>query len=144
MLQNKQAELRSKLSWWKSLSGTEFERELVQHYRRKAFSVEWTGGSGDQGVDFFLRDKKGRKIIVQAKCHRSYISPSVVRDLFGALMHHGADEAWLVTTSGFHRGARSFADGKPIRLLTIRDILDGKESCDVMVQVEAVESMGSD
>jgi Restriction endonuclease len=39
----------------------------------------------------------------------------------------GANEAWLVTTSGFSKGAKRFAKGKPMRLITIKEILSGSE-----------------
>ena len=41
----------------------------------------------------------------------------------GTLLHEKADEAWLVGTTGFYSGAKSFASGKPIRLFTIHDLL---------------------
>jgi hypothetical protein len=55
--------------------------------------------------------------------HRKYIPPGTVRELYGTLVHNGADEAWLVATYGSDSGAHQFAQGKPIRLLTISDIL---------------------
>ena len=71
-----------------------------------------------------------KRIIVQCKAHKGYISPGVVRDLYGTMIHHQADEAWLVSTRGFFTGSRAFAEGKPIRLLTIEDILEGAETTD--------------
>jgi restriction system protein len=67
---------------------------------------------------------RGDVVLVQCKAHRSYVSPGAVRDLYGTLLHEHADQAWLVTTSGFHPGAREFAKGKPMRLITMAGILD--------------------
>jgi len=55
------------------------------------------------------------------------LAQSTVRELYGALLHHGADEAWLITTAGFQRSATSFAANKRLRLLTIRQVLEGNE-----------------
>jgi restriction system protein len=67
--------------------------------------------------------KDGKKIIIQCKAHRNYISAGYVRELYGTLMHQKADEAWLVVTSGFYSGAREFALEKPIKLLTAWDLM---------------------
>jgi len=126
----KEDALRSTLSWWKGLDARRWEGELVLLLRKRGYSADWTGGPGDEGVDFTLK-KGDRTIIVQVKAHAKYISPGAIRDLYGSLLHHRADEAWLVAMSGFNRGAKSFASGKPIRLLTIRDIIEETDSPNV-------------
>jgi len=120
-------EAHRELPRWKGLDGEEFERELVTLFKNRGYEVKWTGrGGGDEGVDILL-NANGRKIIVQCKAHKRYIVPGVVRELYGTLIHHGADEAWLITTSGFFSGAKSFAQGKPIRLLVLEEVLRGEE-----------------
>jgi len=128
----RQENLRKEVSWWKGLDGRSFERELVRLFKGRGYEVEWTGRSGwDGGVDILLK-ANGKKIIVQCKAHKNYVGPGPVRDLYGTLMHKGADQAWLITTSGFWGGAASFANGKPIRLLTIRQVLEGREFVDTV------------
>ena len=114
--------LRAQLDWWEKLDGWRFERELGKFLSEKGYKVEVTSGSGDGGVDLFLKKNK-QAIIVQCKAHQNYISPGSVRDLYGTLIHYDADEAWLVSTSGYHKGATEFAENKPIKLLTIKDII---------------------
>jgi hypothetical protein len=46
----------------------------------------------------------------------------MVRELYSALIHRHASEAWPVATTGFSEGARSFARNKSIGLLAISDI----------------------
>lgn len=122
--------LRMQERWWKTLDGHRFEEELTNLLRarlpRIMCQVRRTGGAGDSGVDLEITNGN-RRVIIQCKAHAKYISPGMVRDLYGALLHHHADEAWLVATSGFHRGAKEFAKGKPIRLVTIRDLLERKD-----------------
>ena len=101
------ARLRKVESWWKQLDGRTFERELAELLKGKGYQVRWTGRPGDDGVDLRL-EGMGKTNIVQCKAHRSRLSSATVRELYGALLHHGADEAWLITTAGFQRGTTSF------------------------------------
>ncbi|MFQ5816052.1 MAG: restriction endonuclease [Candidatus Binatia bacterium] len=116
--------LRLQESWWQSLSGDSFEYALMRLLRERGYNVVQTGMSGDSGVDLVLK-KDSRTIIIQCKAHKNPIGPGAVRDLYGTLMHRKDSEAWLVSTSGFSRGARDFASEKPVRLLTIQEILRG-------------------
>jgi restriction system protein len=114
--------VRTQRDWWLRLGGTSFEVEAGSVFSRRGYVVRRVGGSGDQGVDLLLT-KGGVTIAVQCKAHRLPVGPSVVRDLFGAMVHHGCREAWLLSTSGFTKGARAFAAGKPIKLLSVDDLL---------------------
>ena len=114
--------LRTKVEWWCSLDGRAFEQELVKVLQARGHEAWRTGGPGDAGVDLELRQGE-RRIVVQCKAVSGVVGPGAVRDLYGALLHHNADEAWLVTTRGFSGGATEFAQGKPIRLLTIADLI---------------------
>lgn len=119
--------LRTTERWWRSLDGRRFEKEFALLCERQGYSVDRRGGPGDGGVDLVLRLRR-RTIVVQCKAHQKYIPPGTVRDLYGTLVHNEADEAWLVSTHGFHKGSYEFARGKPIRLLTIREILKASRS----------------
>jgi hypothetical protein len=107
--------------WWQTLDGRRFEVELAMVLERLGYDVRCTGGAGDGGVDLVL-SQAGREVIVQCKAHKNPIGPGAVRDLYGAMIHRNASEAWLVTTTGFSRAARDFADGKRIRLLRVREL----------------------
>ena len=106
---------------WMSLSGTEFERELETLYRSLGYRVESTPSSGDQGVDLVLR-KDGKTTVVQCKSHQSPVGPAIARELFGSLVHFGADNAILACTGGFTRGVKEFVRGKPIALISASDL----------------------
>ena len=90
--------------------------------RESGYHTTLTPYSADGGVDILIREGE-KKIIIQCKAHSNYISPGVVRELYGTMIHEKADEGWLVTTSGFYSGARQFAQDKPIKLLTIKQLL---------------------
>src|SRR5271167_370815 len=120
-----EATLRARLDWWKSLDGREFEIEVARLLEGKGYVVEHRGRAGDQGVDIVLRTGD-QTIVVQCKAHTNCVGPAAVRDLYGTLVHSQATEAWLVATSGFQPGAKSFARGKRIRLMTIADLLGNR------------------
>jgi restriction system protein len=61
-------------------------------------------------------------LVVQCKNHTAPVSPSVVRELYGVLLHEEADGAVLVATGGFSNAAKEFAEGKPITLLDSSDV----------------------
>ncbi|MGA3143389.1 MAG: restriction endonuclease [Verrucomicrobiota bacterium] len=117
-------ELRKQQEWWRGIDGRGFELGVAKVLLEKGYNVKHTGSSwGDEGVDLVLV-KDSKKIIIQCKAHKSYVSAGPVRELYGTLMHQKADEAWLVVTSGFYIGARTFAYGKPIRLLTAWNLMN--------------------
>src|SRR5881396_720928 len=110
--------VRTQRDWWLRLSGTSFEVEAGSVFSKRGYVVRRVGGSGDQGVDLLLT-KDGVTIAVQCKAHRNPVGPAAIRDLYGAMTHHGHPEAWILSTAGFTRGAKAFAAGKPIKLLTV-------------------------
>jgi hypothetical protein len=113
---------REQSAWWQSLSGWRFEAELARLFERRGYETRNLGGAGDEGIDLILR-KDGSEILVQCKAHARPVGPGAVRDLYGAMMHKRAEEAWLVSTMGFSQAAKKFAAGKPLRLIRIEEIL---------------------
>ncbi|MGH8063667.1 MAG: restriction endonuclease [Candidatus Entotheonellia bacterium] len=115
-------QVRVKGQFWQSLTGPQFEHEMAQLFSRVGYQVHVTPSSGDEGIDLVLR-RDDKKIVAQCKAHRNPVGPSVVRDLYGAMMHANANEAILVALGGFTQGVVGFVKGKPIRLMSLPDIL---------------------
>ncbi len=107
--------------YWMSLSGTDFEKQLGYLFGHLGYHVRLTPKTGDQGIDLILR-KDRKDTIVQCKSHKSRIGPAVARELFGSMVHYGADGAILACTGGFTRGVEEFVRGKPIDLMSAADI----------------------
>lgn len=80
-------------------------------------------GFDDKGIDIKLT-KDGKNMIVQCKAHKNPIGPSVVRELYGTLVSSKADEAILASISGFTAGVIEFVRDKPIKLISLNDILE--------------------
>jgi hypothetical protein len=112
-----------KIASWTQLTGQEFERELAALLARKGHDIEHVGGPGDQGADIILHHASG-KVVIQCKAYAGIVGPQPVRDLCGSMVHHGAEEAWLVAIEGYSQSAFTFAYGKPIKLLLISDFLE--------------------
>ena len=108
--------------YWKSLGGVVFENELAALYRKLGYAVETTKATGDEGIDLILR-KDGRTVLVQCKGHSRPIGIGAIRDLYGTLMHHKADRAVLACPVGFTQGVIDFVQGKPIDLISARELV---------------------
>jgi len=108
--------------FWNSLSGRRFEEEIADLFRRSGYRAILNTATADQGIDIILQ-KYGKKSVVQCKAHKKPVGPHVARDLYGSLMNSNANEAFLVSLSGFTTGVEEFCLGKPIRLMEFNNIL---------------------
>lgn len=118
---------RTQENWWKSLNGFNFERQVGELYQKLGYNVKFTPLVADEGIDLVIL-KNGIKTIVQCKNTSKPVSPSVLRDLYGTLIANQANDAILVSSSGCTKGSLKFMRDKPIRLITIRDIIDMQKS----------------
>ena len=126
---------RTGLDSMAALGWRDFERLVGEAFRRRGYAVEETGlGGADGGIDLVLR-REGRRILVQCKqWRRERVPVSVVREIYGLLAHHRADEVRIAALGGFTPDAARFAAGKPIALI------DGPT---LLAMVRAVHWMGS-
>ncbi|GAA4660599.1 restriction endonuclease [Streptomyces chumphonensis] len=98
-----------------------FEALIADLFRARGMRAVATSRSGDGGVDVEAVDPdpiSGGKIVVQVKRYRNTVPPAAVRELFGTVQATGAIKGILVTTSGFGPGSRTFAEGKPLTLVS--------------------------
>ena len=105
---------------------------IGEAFRREGHAVDQSGlGGADGGIDLVLR-RDGRRTLVQCKqWRRQKVPVNVVREMYGLLAHHGADEVCIVALGGFTPDAARFAQGKPIRLV------DGAELLGMVQAVQA-------
>lgn len=102
----------SQMSW------QQFEQLTGEAFRRQGYAVGETGlGGADGGIDLILR-KNGQTTLVQCKQWRSrQIGVSVVREMYGVLMHEGAHAVKIVALGSYTSDASRFTEGKPIELI---------------------------
>ncbi|MFJ9740901.1 restriction endonuclease [Streptomyces sp. NPDC101166] len=104
-----------------------FEGLVADLFRAMGMQAVTTQRSGDGGVDVDALDPtpiRGGKIVVQVKRYRNTVPPTAVRDLYGTVQDTGANKGVLVTTSGFGPGSHTFANGKPLELISGAELVD--------------------
>lgn len=101
-----------------ALSPNDFEDYVAYRlFTRQGYAVENLPAVKDGGIDLIVIDPSGRRAIVQCKRYRGTVGESVLRDLYGTMMHSGAGMAFLVTTGTISVAARRWVLGKPIALI---------------------------
>ncbi|MFE2302121.1 restriction endonuclease [Streptomyces sp. NPDC059445] len=104
-----------------------FEELVADLFRAMGMQAVTTQRSNDGGVDVDALDPapiRGGKIVVQVKRYRNTVPPTAVRDLYGTVQDAGANKGVLVTTSGFGPGSHTFAEGKPLELISGPELVD--------------------
>ncbi|MFJ9962336.1 restriction endonuclease [Streptomyces avermitilis] len=104
-----------------------FENLVAELFRAMGMQAVTTQRSNDGGVDVDALDPapiRGGKIVVQVKRYRNTVPPTAVRDLYGTVQDAGANKGVLVTTSGFGPGSHTFANGKPLELVSGSELVD--------------------
>ena len=104
-----------------------FEDLVADLFRAMGMQAVTTQRSNDGGVDVDALDPtpiRGGKIVVQVKRYRNTVPPTAVRDLYGTVQDAGANKGVLVTTSGFGPGSHTFANGKPLELISGSELVD--------------------
>ncbi len=104
-----------------------FESLVAELFRAMGMQAVTTQRSNDGGVDVDALDPapiRGGKIVVQVKRYRNTVPPTAVRDLYGTVQDAGANKGVLVTTSGFGPGSHTFANGKPLELVSGAELVD--------------------
>jgi hypothetical protein len=99
-----------------TLSPGEFEKLVATLFKANGHQAQVLGGSSDHGVDIVVLSADKEKWIVQCKRYSGSVGEPIVRDLYGAMGHEGAQRAYLVTTGSFTTQAQEWAVGKPIVL----------------------------
>ena len=109
------------------MGGAEFENEVAGLLGDLGYSVQRARVSGDKGVDLILK-KGNRKVAVQLKRWTAPVGHRAVQAAFQGRIHHGADEAWLVTTSRFTSRAAELARTTGVRLVDGAELADWLDS----------------
>jgi len=104
------------------LTGPEFENLIASLFIKDGYRVRQCGGSGDEGIDLVL-EISATKDVVQCKRWKSDVGSPVVREFYGSMMHAFARHGFLITTAQFSESARAFVRGKPITLISGRDLI---------------------
>lgn len=99
-----------------ALEPAEFETWVGMLFLLDGYQVRNTQYVADHGIDLEVWGNGLRRGLVQCKRYRGTVGEPTVRDLYGTMVHEGAQRGWLATTGGVSRQAREWAAGKPIDL----------------------------
>lgn len=86
-------------------------------FARQGYQVLNTSDTKDGGIDILITDDYGRQAVVQCKRYKGTVGSATVRELYGTMIHTGAERAYLVTTAEISNDARRWAAGKPLILI---------------------------
>jgi len=115
------SELLHELEWKR------FEEVVAKLFEMNGVNAELTRIGADGGVDINLYQKGSSKpvAIVQCKAWNKYtIGVKPVRELFGVMAAAGVSRGYFITSGEFTSEAISFAEGKKLKLMTGRDLLE--------------------
>jgi len=107
----------------KRLSWDEFERLCMELFVNMGWDVLGNDKKGaDGGVDIWMHKNalmhKKRSAIVQCKRYDdALVTIKVIREMYGLMFEHDADEIYVVTTSRFTKECYNFINEKKITLI---------------------------
>ena len=116
-----------------------FEQEFVS----EGGEVKVTQASRDGGVDAIAFDPdpiRGGKYVIQAKRYTRTVGVTAVRDLYGTVLHEGADRGILVTTADYGADSVNFASDKPLTLINGAQILSLLEKHGHRARIDIAEA----
>lgn len=88
------------------VDGHEYELYVSRIIKRHGFDASVTKGSGDHGADIIVNLGGGETVVVQCKRYNSPVGNKAVQEVYSAKDIYGADQAWVVTSSGFTSAAK--------------------------------------
>ncbi len=100
----------------RSMEPYRFEQLVCLLFQRMGYQAEGTPYTGDNGVDGYLH-KNGCKSVLQCKRVKGSVGEPVLRDLYGTMHATGSQSAIVVTTGRVSDQARTWANGKAIRII---------------------------
>jgi restriction system protein len=101
-----------------SIPWNEFEDLTAEVFRRKGYRVVERGGSGpDGGVDVELRLGADKYLVQCKQWKTTKVGVATVRELYGVMAAEGAVGGFVVTSGAFTHDARTFAEGRSIKLV---------------------------
>ncbi len=97
------------------LTGKDFETYLATRFRALGYKVEQTKLVGDYGADLVLT-REGYRTVVQAKRYNKNVGIKAVQEVLGAKAKYKAQNAIVVTNSGYTREAVELAQSAGVEL----------------------------
>ncbi len=105
------------------MEGRQFELYLGHLFRGHGYIAEVTQSAVDYGADLII-SKGGNKIVVQAKRYSKNVGLKAVQEVYTAMNHYKASEAWVVTNSDYTEQTYNLAKSNGVRLINREKLID--------------------
>jgi restriction system protein len=105
------------------MNGIQFEHHCADLFRSVGWDVRVTQASGDHGADLII-SRDGHTAVVQCKLYSSPVGNKAVQEAFSAKTFYSANEAIVVSKSGYTPHARQAAGSMNVRLIDVAEITE--------------------
>ena len=121
--------LVTKKGFWLDKRAIDLETAVEEILTKFDWTVKTTKTVGDGGIDLIC-EKRGERVLVQCKGHKSALGVSAIRDAAGVKMAHVPDAMVVIAPKGFTKGSRDFAEKSGIELISADQLtkIAGKSS----------------
>lgn len=97
------------------MSGEEFERFLLAHFKNLGYKGDTTPKTNDYGADLIL-NKDNVKMVLQAKRWTSKVGIEAIQQIVAAINYYGAHKGIVITNNYFTKNAFELAQRNHIEL----------------------------
>lgn len=106
------------------MSWRDFEHLVVETFRQQGYRIVERGGSGpDGGVDVELHLGQDKYLVQCKQWKVAKVGVATVRELYGVMAAERAVGGFVVTSGQFTEEAKSFAEGRSIKLVPAQSLL---------------------
>jgi restriction system protein len=105
------------------MTGVEFEQYIGKLLDSQGYSVNFTPGSGDWGIDIVAK-RKDKLYGVQIKRSNNPVTLEAVQEVVGGLKTYYCTDSMVVTNSRFTRAAEKLADVHGTQLVDRNKLID--------------------
>jgi restriction system protein len=105
------------------LTPEQYEQFCATILANNGWSTNLTRKTGDFGADI-IAEKKGLKFVIQCKQWSKSVGVKAVQEAHTATSYYRADQALVVTTTGYTKAAKDLAKRTGVRLLSHEDLVN--------------------
>ena len=105
------------------LTPEQYEQFCATILANNGWSARLTSKTGDFGADI-IAEKAGQKLVIQCKQWSKSVGVKAVQEAHTAISHYRANQALVVTTTGYTQAAKDLAKSTGVRLLSHTDLVD--------------------
>lgn len=105
------------------LTPEQYEQFCATILANNGWSTRLTSKTSDFGADI-IAEKAGQKLVIQCKQWSKSVGVKAVQEAHTAISHYWANQALVVTTTGYTQAAKDLAKSTGVRLLNHTDLVD--------------------